>query len=201
MTITGKDKKILKQTANSSKFSEIYNIDGTVNRIKINENIFNDKTKSINKIIENYLKEHIGEVYTIIESCQKVYLGADLPNEYVYSNYSKSLPFSKRLAKGRAASGLKMIVENATNRRWEIYKRIKHKTDAKYGFYKYDTTFSFDYNGQEKVYTGTILIRNDANGKKYLYDILNIKQKKSANLPPVASNSNKSSARIGGSNY
>jgi len=83
---------------------------------------------------------------------------------------------------------------------WEQNHKEKHKIDAKYGFYKYDTTFSFDYNGQEKTYTGIIVIRNDANGKKYLYDIVNIKpQKKLVNLPSVASNSNKSSAINDGS--
>ena len=48
--------------------------------------------------------------------------------------------------------------------------------DAKYGFYKYDTAFSFYHNGSEKIYTGVVLIRNDANGKKYLYEINNIKK-------------------------
>lgn len=72
--------------------------------------------------------------------------------------------------------------------------------DAKYGFYKYDTAFSFYHNGSEKIYTGVVLIRNDANGKKYLYDILNIRpQKKSVDLPSVASNSKTSSARFDGS--
>ena len=183
------------------KYSKVYNNDGTVNRIRINDNVFEgSKDKSISKTIKDYLTKHIGEVYTIIESGQKVYLGKDLPNEYAHSEYTKKLPLNKKLAKGRAVTNLNEIIESATNRTWESNKKEKHKFDAKYGFYKYNTTFSFDYNGSEKIYDGTILIRNDANGKKYLYDILDVKPKKKlVILPLVASNSNKSSAINSGS--
>ena len=181
-------------------FSEIYNSDGSFDRVKIEQNIFeNSQGKSIKKTIKEYLTQHIGEYYNIIESGQKVYLGEDLPNEYSYSEYSKKLPTNKLLAKGRASSNLQEIIENANNRQWSKNKKIKHAQDAKYGFYKYDTKFSFDVNGKEQIYSGTVLIRNDANGKKYLYDILDIK-KVGNNLPPIASNSQKSSANIGGSN-
>lgn len=160
-------------------FSIIYNNDGTFDRVKISDDIFrNNDGKSISKTIHDYIKKHIGEVYTIIESGQKVYLGDDLPNEYAYSKSTQSLPTSKKLAKGRATTNLKEIVENASNRNWQKNTKSKHDIDAKYGFYRYDTTFSFDYNGQERVYNATILIRNDANGKKYLYDILNIRPQK-----------------------
>ncbi len=183
------------------KYSKVYNNDGTINRIRINDNVFEgSKDKSISKTIKDYLTKHIGEVYTIIESGQKVYLGKDLPNEYAHSEYTKKLPLNKKLAKGRAVTNLNEIIESATNRTWESNKKEKHKFDAKYGFYKYNTTFSFDYNGSEKIYDGTILIRNDANGKKYLYDILDVKPKKKlVSLPLVASNSNKSSAINSGS--
>ena len=181
--------------------SKIYNNDGTINRIRIDEDIFkNSKEKSIQKTIKEYLKNHIGEVYTIIESGQKVYLGEDLPNEYAYSKSASSLPLPSKMAKGRATSNIGELIEIATNRKWEKSEKIKHQKDAKYGFYKYDTKFSFDHNGQEKIYDATLLIRNDADGKKYLYDILNIKpQKKLVNLPSIASNSKMSSARNDGS--
>lgn len=61
-----------------------------------------------------------------------------------------------------------------------------HKNlDVKYSFYKYDTTFSFDYNGNEKVYTGAVLIRNDANGGKYLYDIKSQKNQRYNRYKPA----------------
>lgn len=182
---------------NNTYFSERYNNDGTLNSIKINENIFeNTQGKSIKKTIKEYLTKHIGEYYNIIESGQKVYLGEDLPNEYAYSEYSKKLPTNKLLAKGRAVTNLQEIIENATNRQWDKNKKVKHNIDAKYGFYKYDTKFSFDINGKEQTYSGTVLVRNDANGKKYLYDILDIK-KVGNNLPSVASDSKESSYRDG----
>ena len=182
---------------NNTYFSERYNNDGTLNSIKINENIFeNTQGKSIKKTIKEYLTKHIGEYYNIIESGQKVYLGEDLPNEYAYSEYSKKLPTNKLLAKGRAVTNLQEIIENATNRQWEKNKKAKHNIDAKYGFYKYDTKFSFDINGKEQTYSGTVLVRNDANGKKYLYDILDIK-KVGNNLPSVVSDSKESNYRDG----
>lgn len=175
--ITTQNKITSKQKA--INLSEVYNQDGTINRIRINNDIFkNTDNKSISKVIKEYLEDYIGDVYTIIESGQKVYLGKDLPKEYAYSKSFRSLPTSKKLAKGRAASNLKEIIENSANRKWEPNKKEKHNIDAKYGFYKYDTIFSFDYNNKEKIYNATILIRNDTNGKKYLYDIINIKLQK-----------------------
>ena len=192
-------------TNNVVKYSDradvIFDNDGKFNRVRINENIFSNNTnnQSISKVIHDYLVQHIGQYYYIIESGQKVYLGKDLPNEYAYSKSSQRLLITEKLAKGRAASGLQQIIENATNKQYKANYKNKHTTDGKYGFYKYDTRFSFIQNGKENIYKGTVLIRNDANGKKYLYDILDIK-KVGSNLPPVASNSKKSSAIFGGSN-
>ncbi len=184
----------------NTHFSVIYNNDGSFNRVKITDNIFeNNNNKSITRTIKDYLTEHIGEYADIIESGQRVYLGEDLPGEYAFSKSATNLPVSSKLAKGRAATGIKEIINNATNRQYEANRKTKHNIDAKYGFYRYDTNFSFDYKGKEQLYSGTILIRNDSNGKKFLYDITDIK-KIGSNLLPVASNSRKSSAIIGSSN-
>lgn len=178
----------------------VYKENGSFDRVKIKENIFeNNNGKSITRTIKDYLVEHIGEYADIIESGQRVYLGEELPGEYAHSKSMQSLPIAQKLAKGRVLPGIKEIINNATNRQYEANRKTKHNTDAKYGFYRYDTKFSFDYNGKEHIYAGTILIRNDANGKKYLYDVTNIK-KIGSNLLPVASNSQKSSAIIGSSN-
>lgn len=185
---------------NNLKYSVIYNEDGSFNRVKIDDNIFeNNEGKSINNTIKDYLEGHINEYANIIESGQKVYLGKDLPSEYAFSKSSQNLPLPNKLAKGRASSGLEEIIENASNRIYEKNQKTKHNTDAKYGFYKYDTKFSFEHKGKEQIYSGTVVIRNDADGKKYLYDITNIK-KIGSNLLPVASNSKTSSAIIGSSN-
>ena len=166
----------------------IYNQDGTFNRIKILKDVFENKEKNIQKIVSQNIKEYISDYAYIEESNQKVYFDKNLVGEYTYSKATNNMNISYKLAKGRAVIVLKELIFYAKNRLWESNRKDKHRVDAKYGFYRYNTVFSFEYNGKEKMYQGTILIRNDQNGKKYLYDILNIK-KIGSNLPLVVSNS------------
>ena len=166
-----------------TKFSLSYDKKGQP-VVMIDENIFaNQSGKSPHKVVADYLKRHIGEVYTIIESGQKVYLGADLPGEYTHSKYSQKLQNRPTLlrTKNRAVSGLGEMVEIATNRRWEEAKhRNKHAKDAKYGFYRYDTKFAIPFATKNtinpRVFDAEVIIRNADDGKKYLYDIVNIKE-------------------------
>lgn len=73
------------------------------------------------------------------------------------------------------------MIEIAENRRWEKTKHT-HNKDAKYGMYRYDTCFAFAVKNNAgkvvdvKAYDAELLIRNASNGKKYLYDIVNIKE-------------------------
>ena len=157
--------------------------------VVIPTNIFEGKTGKKHEIVADYIADHIGEVYTIIESGQKVYIGEDLPGEYTHSKATQTL-LSKRNksqlnAKNQASQEFGELIEIATNRRWEEAKdKVKHAKDAKYGFYKYDTKFAIPANNAKgyEVYNATLLIRNDADGKKYLYDILGIKENSTANL-------------------
>ena len=99
------------------------------------------------------------------------------------------------VAKGKASSGLGEMIEIATNRRWKKNEKAKHKSDAKYGWYRYNTRFAIPaYNNageieRYKIYRATLLIRNDANGKKYLYDLIKIKQEKKNQLKALTSKS------------
>lgn len=136
------------------------------------------------QFIANYIAEHIGEVYTILESGQKVYIGEELPKEYTQSKYTQTiLRRNKSLlqAKNRAVSGMGEMIEIATNRRWEKTRHTQSK-DAKYGMYRYDTSFGFpvlDDKGnvvRANVYSAELIIRNASDGKKYLYDIIDIKK-------------------------
>ena len=74
------------------------------------------------------------------------------------------------------------MIEIATNRRWEKTRHPASK-DAKFGMYRYDTKFAFSVKNQSgntssvKAYDAELLIRNASDGKKYLYDIVNIKEK------------------------
>lgn len=131
------------------------------------------------KVIADYIASHIGEMYTVIESGQKVYIGKDLPNEYTRSKYSQSIiQGGKKKAKNKAVSNLGEMVEIATNRRWEKPRHSQNK-DAAYGIYRYDTTFAFPVKGTPdtyRAYDAELIIRNASDGKKYLYDIVGIKE-------------------------
>lgn len=145
---------------------------------------------SIHKAVAEFIAQHIGEVYTIIESGQKVYIGEDLPDEYTHSKYTTYLRNTDRSAaraKNKAVDGFGEMIEIASNRRWERTKHA-HNKDAKYGMYRYDSTFAFPVNGADGVtqrvraYDVELLIRNASDGKKYLYDIVNIKENISAQI-------------------
>lgn len=80
----------------------------------------------------------------------------------------------------RLSSSLEELVSIAIGRRWEKAIHPDNK-DVTYGVYKYSSSFAFpvfDASGRtEKVfaYNCDIVVINASNGKKYLYDVLNIK--------------------------
>lgn len=136
------------------------------------------------RAIAQYIAKHIGDVYRIIESGQRVFIGKELPSEYTHSKYTSYLQKNKQSllkAKNKAASVLGEMIEIATNRRWEKTEHTASK-DAKFGMYRYDTRFAFPVLDQRgnmvnvRAYDAELLIRNASNGRKYLYDIVNIKE-------------------------
>ena len=153
----------------------------------IEENILKEnKGQPIHQFIADYIAEHIGEAYTIIESGQKVYIGDDLPNEYTQSKYTKNVLKNNPniiKTKNRASVNLGEMIEIAINRRWEKTKHEKTK-DAKYGMYRYDTRFGFPIKNTKgevigaNIYKAELVIRNASDGRKYLYDIVEIKKDK-----------------------
>lgn len=149
-----------------------------------------NKELNSHKAVAEFIAQHIGEVYTIIESGQKVYIGPDLPGEYTQSRYTSYLRNHARAAmraKNKAIDGLGELIETATNRRLEK-TRHTHSKDAKYGMYRHDSTFAFPVKEQDgtvkrvQAYDVELLIRNASDGKKYLYDIVNIKENTSAQI-------------------
>ena len=147
-----------------------------------NSPLTNKELKDYKKIAA-YIAEHIGEAYTIIESGNKVYIGESLPGEYTQSKYTTALlkdrPTVLR-AKNKAIGNFGEIIEIATNRRWERTKHTDNK-DAKYGVYRYNSAFAFPVKQNDKItgvraYDVELVILNASDGKKYLYDIVNIKE-------------------------
>lgn len=156
----------------------------------LESNPLTNKQLNSHVAVAEYIAQHIGEVYTIIESGQSVYIGKDLPAEYTQSKYTSYLRkenLSALRAKNKAVSGFGELIETATNRRWEKTKHPQSK-DAKYGMYRYDSTFAFLVRGADgttakvRAYDVELLIRNASDGKKYLYDIVNIKENITAEL-------------------
>lgn len=72
------------------------------------------------------------------------------------------------------------MVEIATNEQWKANTKIKHAQDAKNGWYKYDTKFAIPFKDSAgnvtryDIYDASLIIRHDADGKLYLYDVINI---------------------------
>ena len=136
---------------------------------------------------ERYLKTLVDAEHpfsTILSDAQPVYLGKDLPGEYRESEYSKSMPRRLRAVKMQAATNLDEMLLLAENGEWQENVKPKHARDAKNGWYRYETQFAVPVLNAKKaidrytVYGGTLLIRNDADGKSYLYDLLDIEKKK-----------------------
>lgn len=169
------------ENGDGTKFS-VREVDGQQIAWIENSSLSNKDLRDHKKIAE-YIGQHIGEVYTIIESGQRVYIGEDLPSEYTQSEYTKRLlknnPATLK-AKNRASDALGDMIEIASGRRWEKTKHT-HNKDAKFGMYRYNSRFAFAVNGGNgtpnvHAYDVELLIRNASDGKKYLYDIVNIKK-------------------------
>lgn len=71
-----------------------------------------------------------GEFYQI-EDCNKmIYIGSDLPDEYMHSNYTRILKGANAKAKANAAQGLPELLKIATNEVYEDNRKEKHSTLA-----------------------------------------------------------------------
>lgn len=139
------------------------------------------------KVAEAYLKTLVDTEHpfaTILMDAQPVYIGKDLPGEYKSSEYTKSLRKATRTVKMQAVTNLDEMLLLAENGEWRENVKDKHKKDAKNGWYRYSTRFALPVMDIKKavdhytVYSGTLIIRNDADGKSYLYDLLDIKKEK-----------------------
>jgi hypothetical protein len=174
----------MEKESNSRNVSVIKDVLGH-NVVMINDIIFRGK-RGIKWIdVEEYLRQHVGEFYTIAETNEVVYIGTDLPDEYAHSEYTHILKGANEKAKANAAQGLPELIITATNMEHTDNSKAKHKKDAKYGWYKYESRFAlpvFADDGEVKrynVFHVAMILRHDKDGKKYLYDIMNIKKETS----------------------
>lgn len=157
--------------------TEVYNADGSFNRLRIIDKDFDNMDfKTINKETVKNINSQKGEVYKITETNNSVIIDKKTSKEYTFSKYSRKLDAENKKVKGILSKYLKEIISNSFDRRFVNYKKAKHVKDAKYGFYRYKIVFSIKDDVKENIYEAVVLIRNDANTKKYLYDILDIKK-------------------------
>ena len=139
--------------------------------------------------VEEYLKEYIGEFYEIAETKELVYIGRDLTHEFKGSKDTARLKGTLAKAKANAASGIPELIEIASNKHFKVnLTKNKHQKNAKFGWYRYDSRFALPvYSGSGEVerynvFHVEMLIRHSADGKLYLYDIVNIE--KETSTPP-----------------
>ena len=135
--------------------------------------------------VRAYLKNYVGEVYQVMDTNDRIYIGADLPNEYTGSNYTYSLKGTAAKAKANASQGIPEMIEIAVGRHFRKNREEKHFRNAKYGWYRYDSRFALPvYNeGGEveryNVFHASLIVRHDENRRLYLYDIIDIKKETS----------------------
>ena len=92
-------------------------------------------------------------------------------------------------AKANATQAIPELIRIATNPKHEVNRKEKHKTNAMFGWYRYDIRFALpvydDKIGKiarHNIYSASMLVRHADNDQKYLYDILAIKKETSSPL-------------------
>ncbi|MBQ6899353.1 MAG: hypothetical protein IJN72_00790 [Firmicutes bacterium] len=155
----------------------------------INDIIFMGKQHIPWKDVEKYVRQYINDFFIVAEQGDCIHIGKDLPDEYVWSEYTKKLRGMLAKAKANAAQGIPEMIEISIGKRYKDNLGKKHKSEAEYGWYRYDTRFAlpiYDKNSElvrYNVFQAELIVRHDADGKLYLYDIINIKKKKQSRPP------------------
>ena len=173
----------------STNYSVMKDADGR-SIVIINDIRFRGKRKINWDEVEAYLKQYIGEFYEIADTNDVVYIGTDFPDEYSGSIDTARLQGTLAKAKANAAQGIPQLIETATNKRYKENLASKHKTDAGMGWYRYTSRFALPVYGDDgevdryNVFRIEVLIRQEDDGKMYLYDLVNIKKETSTPLEP-----------------
>lgn len=159
--------------------------DAEGNRIVVIRDIRFKGKRQINwKEVEIYLGAYVGMLCEVADSKETLYIGKEMPSEYAGSQYTYSLKGANAKAKANAAQGIPELICIASGMRHKENIKEKHAHDAKYGWYRYNSRFAIPvYNGNEikgyNVFQCHLIVRHDADGKKYLYDVINIKKEPS----------------------
>lgn len=149
--------------------------------VQINEIIFKGKQHINWNAVEKYALRYMNDVYTIALDGELVYLDKKFADEFASSIDTKRLRGVSAKAKANAIQGTKEMLQISNNPRFVRNYDEKHKHGAKFGWYRYDSRFSLPVYENNiiiryNVFKITMLIRHAGDGKKYLYDMVNIKK-------------------------
>ncbi|MCH5257216.1 MAG: hypothetical protein J1D87_07965 [Lachnospiraceae bacterium] len=155
----------------------------------INDILFKGKRKEDWDLVEMYLKEYVGNFYEMEATSEKIFISSDFPDEYSNSENRIRLKGAVAKAKANASQGIPELIRIATNGKYSVNTKKKHSMNAKYGWYRYEIKFALPVlNDQTRslerynIYSANMLVRHANDGKKYLYDILDIKKETSSPL-------------------
>ena len=135
--------------------------------------------------VEKYLKKYIGKFFQIEKTADIVYIGSEFPDEFSGSKDTARLKGTLAKAKANASQAIEEIIESADFPEYAENRKQKHKHNARYGWYRYTSRFALpvcsDAGEIERynVFCVQMIVRHDQNGKKYLYDLINIKKESS----------------------
>lgn len=138
--------------------------------------------------IEQILMQYIGEYYEIAETAEKVYIGSDFPDEFTHSKYTKAIRGANEKAKANVITAIGELIQISDKKAEFPDYGSRHGNKAKNGWYRYDTRFGipvyseFGEIDRYNIFRARMLVRCDANGKLFLYDIVQIKKETSTPL-------------------
>ena len=156
--------------------------------VLINELRFKGRKNIDWGFVEQCLKEYIGSCSEIIETADMIYIGTDFPDEYSHSKDTKVLRGANAYAKANASAIIPELIRIATNKSFSQNMEKKHRLDAKYGWYRYDTRFALPkYDDSNEIcgyniFRARLVVRHAEDGRLYLYDVLRTKKETSRPL-------------------
>ena len=145
----------------------------------------------VKDIIHDSLYNLVGESLNIKADNHTVWVDSDMPGEYVGSEDTYGLNDKNLQAKMSLVNGIKSVIENAQNPRWSKNVESKHDIDAKRGWLNYKIRIGFvNDEGKITYFNGILKVRMDANGKDYVYDIVDIRKEPGVTVQPKSSRKN-----------
>ena len=179
-----KEQLLPKMQSEDGKISIVRDADGK-NIVIINDIRFRGKRKMSWKEVEEFLKEYVKTYYEIEAYSEKIYIGTDFPGEYAHSKDTKALAGANAKAKANAAQAIGELIRTAVNKSESEDYGGRHGNRAQNGWYRYDVRFGLPVYNQEgkleryNIFSARMLVRCDADGKLYLYDIVRTKKETS----------------------